>query len=642
MANEQVNFTSAANFPVVADPYSATVADFDGDGNVDLAVNNYDTANVSVLLGNGNGSFSPATNFAVGANPFTIVTADFNGDGSADLVTSGYKDGKISLLLGNGNGSFRAALDFAVGAKLIDVAIGDFNRDGNPDLAVADDGSNLAVLIGDGNGGFGTPIKLATETSPIGISVGDANGDGKSDLIAANSGSNNLSVLFGNGAGGFSAVNNVAVGAKSAIAVVGDFNRDGIPDLASDHYEINSVGILLGTGNGKFGAATNFSVGNKPFSLTVKDLNSDEIVDISTANNLGNSISVLLGNGTGGFLPVNNFGVGDNPGFSTVGDFNNDNRFDLVAVNRGSNDTSVLLNETIATTPVNRSPVVSNPTSTKTAVTGTALNFTLATNTFTDPDAGDVLSYSAKLANGNQLPTWLTFNPTTRTFAGTPAAANVGELGIVVTASDRGGLTVADNFNLVVSPIVITSPIDSGNLPPIGAKSQTAPEGRTIDLSDYDGRALKADITTQGSAAYTNNIGFYLVEDSIGSIKLADGSLVRPGDASYAAEAIRGALVNSLQAGKIDNKTDLDITGGRIYAPVVVAQGSLTDFLDKNSTNGGGADSIHAYFNYRGANPDKIDHFRLNGNNTFAVEDQYGGGDNDFNDLVVTMNVRTV
>jgi Putative Ig domain/FG-GAP-like repeat/Domain of unknown function (DUF4114) len=634
MANEQVKFISAANFPVVADPYSATVADFDGDGNADLAVNNYDTANVSILLGNGRGGFSPATNFTVGANPFTIVTADFNGDGSADLVTSGYKDGKISLLLGNGKGSFATVKDFAVGAKLIDVAIGDFNGDGKPDLAVADDSTNLAVLIGDGNGGFGTPLKLAAGTTPISIAVGDANGDGKLDLIAANSGSTDLSVLFGDGKGGFGAVNNVAVGAKSAIGVVGDFNRDGIPDLASDNYEANSVGILLGTGNGKFADPTNFAVGRKPFSLTVKDLNGDGIVDISTVNNLDDSISVLLGNGTGGFLTVKNFGVGNNPGFGTVGDFNNDGRFDLVSVNRGSNDTSVLLNETIATTPVNRVPVVSNPISNKAITAGTALNFTFAANTFTDPDAGDVLSYTAKLANGNQLPTWLTFNPTTRAFAGTPAVGNVGELGIVVNATDKGGLSVSDNFNLVVSPIVITIPI--------GTKSQTAPEGRTIDLTDYNGKALKADITTQGDAAYTNNIGFYLVEDSIGSIKLADGSFVKPGDANYAAEAVRGALVNSLRAGKIDSKTNLDLTGGKIYAPVVVAQGSLDDFIAKNSSNSGGANSIHAYFNYIGANPDKIDHFRLQGNNVFAVEDQYGGGDRDFNDLVVTMNVRTV
>ena len=75
---------------------------------------------------------------------------------------------------------------------------------------------------------------------------------------------------------------------------------------------------------------------------------------------------------------------------------------------------------------------------------------------------------------------------------------------------------------------------------------------------------------------------------------------------------------------------------------MVVAQGSLTDFIDKNQTNGGGANAIHAYFNYLGANPDNISHFRLLSNNSFGFEDQYGGGDRDFNDLVATLNVKSV
>ena len=175
----------------------------------------------------------------------------------------------------------------------------------------------------------------------------------------------------------------------------------------------------------------------------------------------------------------------------------------------------------------------------------------------------------------------------------------------------------------------------------IGSKFQGLAQANTINLSDYTGKALKADITTQGEAAYTNNIGFYIVEDAIGTIKLVDGSTLKPGDANYAVEAIKNALTNSLQAGKIDSKLGQDITGGRIYAPVVVAQGSLTQFVSNNPTNGGGANDIHAYFNYIGANSDGVDHFKLLGNNTFGVEDIYGGGDRDFNDLVVTMNIKT-
>jgi Domain of unknown function (DUF4114) len=197
---------------------------------------------------------------------------------------------------------------------------------------------------------------------------------------------------------------------------------------------------------------------------------------------------------------------------------------------------------------------------------------------------------------------------------------------------------------LVTPPVLVTPPtvLDVINLDStaIGSKLQGLAQGHTIDLSEYSGIALKTDITTQGEAAYTNNIGFYVVEDAIGTIKLADGSFVKPGDANYAIEAIKNALTNSLQAGKTDSKLDQNIAGGLIYAPVVVAQGSLTDFVSKNPANGGGANDIHAYFNFIGANSDQVDHFKLLGNNTFGVEDMYGGGDKDFNDLIVNMNVK--
>jgi Domain of unknown function (DUF4114) len=123
-----------------------------------------------------------------------------------------------------------------------------------------------------------------------------------------------------------------------------------------------------------------------------------------------------------------------------------------------------------------------------------------------------------------------------------------------------------------------------------------------------------------------------------GAIQSTNGTILKPGDANYAAEAIRRAVV---QAGKIDSKVGVDVPGGGIYAPVVVAQGSLADFINNNPTNGGDGNAIHAYFNYIGANPDKVDHFRLTGANTFAVEDQFGGGDKDFNDLIVNANFRT-
>lgn len=213
--------------------------------------------------------------------------------------------------------------------------------------------------------------------------------------------------------------------------------------------------------------------------------------------------------------------------------------------------------------------------------------------------------------------------------------ATKASLGITVNVDDATVGATPDAtkvFTLAVTDTTVVTPPTA--IP--GTKGQSATQ-RTIDLTDYAG-SLKADVKTNGDAAYTNNIGFYVVQDAIGSIKLANGTTIKPGDANYAVEAVKSAL---LQAGKNDSKLDQNIAGGAIYAPVVIAQGSLADFV-KTNTNDGGANAIHAYFNYLGANPDKFDHFQLGGNNTFKVEDMYGGGDKDFNDLVVNMNVRQV
>jgi ELWxxDGT repeat protein len=121
--------------------------------------------------------------------------------------------------------------------------------------------------------------------------------------------------------------------------------------------------------------------------------------------------------------------------------------------------------------------------------------------------------------------------------------------------------------------------------PPIGSGLQSAAEGRLIDLSAFVGQMLKVDLTTKSSAVYNNNIGFYQVEDAAGTIKLADGTLLTVDKANYALEAVKKAV---LAANKTDSKANQDIAGGAIYAPVMVSQGSLADFISKNPTNGGG------------------------------------------------------
>jgi len=120
-------------------PIGVIAGDFNGDNKVDLVVTNYNSSNVSVFLGNGDGSFHPAVNYPTGTNPYPAAAGDFNGDSKLDLVTPDNVSGLVSVLIGNGDGSFKAPVSYADGAGTsspMSVATGDFDKDGNLDLAV--------------------------------------------------------------------------------------------------------------------------------------------------------------------------------------------------------------------------------------------------------------------------------------------------------------------------------------------------------------------------------------------------------------------------------------------------------------------------------------------------------------------------
>jgi hypothetical protein len=61
-------------------------------------------------------SFAPAITYATGSRPSSITNADFNGDGNPDLATSNANANNISILLGSSTGTFAAAINYSVGA----------------------------------------------------------------------------------------------------------------------------------------------------------------------------------------------------------------------------------------------------------------------------------------------------------------------------------------------------------------------------------------------------------------------------------------------------------------------------------------------------------------------------------------------
>lgn len=358
------SFNSAA-FPIDGvNPRSITAADFDVDGNIDLAVANFNSDNVSILLGNGTGGFvlAPGSPFPTGGDtPVSIITADFNEDGKIDLAVANFNTFNVSILLGDGTGGFAPVLGspFPTGGfGPSSIIAADFDGDGHIDFAVSNANSNnVSVFLGNGTGGFapapGSPF-LTGGSFPNSITAADFNGNGIIDLAVLNQASNNVSVLLGNGAGSFAPAPGSPFptgGTAGTTITAADFNGDGKIDVVVSNQITDNVSVLLGNGAGSLAPAPGspFPAGvDVPTSITTADFNCDGKIDFAVSG--GNNVSVLLGNGTGSFVsaPGSPFSTGGIGAVSlTAADFNDDGSIDLATANFFSNNVSILINECI-------------------------------------------------------------------------------------------------------------------------------------------------------------------------------------------------------------------------------------------------------------------------------------------------------
>jgi len=355
-----VSYASGAN---AYDSSQAMVtADFNGDSRFDLAVANQNSNNMSVLLGNADGTFQPAVTSASGAYSVSLAVGDFNADGKLDLVAGG------NMFLGNGNGTFQPARAFYFhnGADASHLAVGDFNADGKLDLVAPND-TSLSLVLGNGDGTFQYPsvIDIAPGASAATVAIGDFNGDARLDLVALNWGySGPVSVLLGNGNGTFQpALNsgNSASGVAPSHLAVGDFNGDGKLDLATANS--GAVSVQPGNGNGTFQAPDNsIFIGSDLRSVSVGDFNADGKLDLMATSNQftctssdyygcndgfwSGNVNVLLGRGDGAFTtPMTSTVEGGFLTSEATGDLNGDGFPDVAVVDYNTKNVAVLIND---------------------------------------------------------------------------------------------------------------------------------------------------------------------------------------------------------------------------------------------------------------------------------------------------------
>jgi len=339
--------SNTATFTTASEVMWMITADLNGDGKLDLiTANEFDT--VSVVLGNGDGTFQPATSYLTGPTgqgPDCVAAVDVNHDGKLDLVVLDAESGEISVLLGNGDGTFQAAAQFPVGVGTIpqSFVVADFNGDGNVDV-VATSGSFVYALLGDGDGTFQQATQSPMVNVAEWITTGDFNHDGKLDVAVTSNFASDVFVLLGNGDGTFQNATSYSAGSSIAHLITADLNGDNALDLAVTNYN-GSVSILMGNGDGTFQNAVSYAVGqagSQLWAMTSADLNGDGKVDLVFSDGEFDLVYLLLGKGDGTFQPQLSYGS-DPYGPLAAGDFNNDGRLDLALGSRGYSNGSILL-----------------------------------------------------------------------------------------------------------------------------------------------------------------------------------------------------------------------------------------------------------------------------------------------------------
>jgi predicted NUDIX family NTP pyrophosphohydrolase len=245
------SFAAASDSPfsVGDNPLSVAVGDFNGDPAPDLAVANHDLDNISVLLGGAGASFAAAADSpfpAGGEKPISVAADDFDGDSRTDLAIANYDSGDVSVLLGEGDGSFGAATSYDAGDLPTSIAVGEFNGDADPDLAIANAGDDsVSVLLGTQGASFGAATDYSTGDQPWSVAVGDFNDDSDPDLAVANYGSRSVSVLVGGAGGSFGAATSFTADDGATAIAVADFDGDSDSDLAVANWHANNVSVLL-------------------------------------------------------------------------------------------------------------------------------------------------------------------------------------------------------------------------------------------------------------------------------------------------------------------------------------------------------------------------------------------------------------
>lgn len=292
-------------------PNDFAIADFNHDGNPDIAIVNTQTPFISIFLGDGRGAFSPASGSPIRTDsyphPHGVTAGDFTGRGAIDLMTDSWGHNQIEMLIGDGRGGFAVGPLFGVGKRPYQrLRSADLNGDGKPDIVTTNlDGDSVTVLLGDGQGGFreatGSPFKTAP--APWEVAIADVNRDGKPDLVIipydrdakTRAGEANVTILIGDGTGRFTplAGSPFSLGgcAQPTQVAAADLTGGRLLDIAVTC--VNSAQLALLTPDGAGYKLNSYSMPGRPYGIAVADFFGTRRMSLAVSNSADGTVTLL-------------------------------------------------------------------------------------------------------------------------------------------------------------------------------------------------------------------------------------------------------------------------------------------------------------------------------------------------------------